>query len=116
MSVVKGRHAMKFGVDVNLVHDVLINLFQGEGVYSYTGAPTVAFGNWVADVYNVDLGDGRTGRHYTSFTQATDPITQRLPDSEPDLYGSQFGNVTQYIVRTTPVAVLGKDRILTPAV
>jgi Carboxypeptidase regulatory-like domain/TonB dependent receptor/TonB-dependent Receptor Plug Domain len=75
LSVVKGRHALKFGVDVNLVHDVLINLFQGEGVYSYTGAPAVAFGNWVADVYDVNLGDGRTGKHYTSFTQATDPIT-----------------------------------------
>lgn len=75
VSVVNGRHAMKFGFDVNLVHDVLINLFQGEGVYSYSGSPTVAFGNWVADVYGVNLGDGLTGRHYTSFTQATDPIT-----------------------------------------
>ncbi|MGB6947536.1 MAG: TonB-dependent receptor [Bryobacteraceae bacterium] len=75
LSVVKGRHAIKFGFDVNLVHDVLINLFQGEGVYSYTGAPAVAFANWVADVYDVNLGDGRTGKHYTSFTQATDPIT-----------------------------------------
>ena len=75
LSVVKGRHAIKFGFDVNLVHDVLINLFQGEGVYSYTGAPAVAFANWVADDYDVNLGDGRTGKHYTSFTQATDPIT-----------------------------------------
>jgi outer membrane receptor protein involved in Fe transport len=75
LSVVKGRHAIKFGFDVNLVHDVLINLFQGEGVYSYTGSPDVAFANWVADVYDVNLGDGKTGKHYTSFTQATDPIT-----------------------------------------
>ena len=75
LSVVNGRHAFKFGVDVNFIHEVLINLFQGAGVYSYTGAPAVAFGNWVADVYGVNLNDGLTGRHYTSFTQATDPIT-----------------------------------------
>ena len=75
LSVISGRHALKFGVDVNLIHDVLINLFQGEGVYNYSGAPAVAFGNWVADVYGVNLGDGLTGKHYTSFTQATDPIT-----------------------------------------
>ena len=76
LSHVTGRHTLKFGVDTNLVHEVLINLFQGEGVYSYSGAPAVAFGNWVADVYGVNLGDGLTGRHYTSFTQAYDPITK----------------------------------------
>ncbi|MBV8906302.1 MAG: TonB-dependent receptor, partial [Acidobacteriia bacterium] len=76
LSLVKGRHALKFGADVNLIHDVLVNLFQGEGVYSYSGAPAAAFGNWVADVYGVNLGDGLTGRHYTSFTQAYDPITK----------------------------------------
>jgi outer membrane receptor protein involved in Fe transport len=90
LSVVKGRHALKFGVDENLVHDVLINLFQGEGVYSYTGAPAVAFSNWVADVYDVNLGDGKTGKHYTSFTQATDPITHVGKDDFWDKNSAAF--------------------------
>jgi hypothetical protein len=76
LSQAEGRHTLKFGVDTNLVHEILINLFQGEGVYSYSGSPTVAFGNWVADVYGVNLGDRLTGRYYTSFTQAYDPITK----------------------------------------
>src|SRR5215472_4405245 len=29
------RHTFKFGGDVNIVHEVMINLFQGGGIYSY---------------------------------------------------------------------------------
>ena len=47
-------------VDVNVIHEVLINLFQGGGSYSYSGAG--AFGNWVADTVGANLGDGLTGR------------------------------------------------------
>ncbi|HYL09526.1 MAG TPA: TonB-dependent receptor [Candidatus Acidoferrales bacterium] len=75
LSIVRGRHTFKTGVDVNLIHELLINLFQGDGVYSYSGASAGAFRNWVADVYGLNLGDGRTGRHYSNFTQAVDPIT-----------------------------------------
>jgi len=99
LSMVKGRHAIKFGVDVNLVHDVLINLFQGEGVYSYTGPPGVAFGNWVADVYGVNLGDGLTGRHYTNFTQATDPITHVGKD---DFYDKNYAAFVEDSWRVRP--------------
>jgi hypothetical protein len=87
ISITKGRHQMKAGVDVNVIHEQLINLFQGGGVYSYTGAPATAFGNWVADVYGVNIGDGLTGRHYTSFTQATDPITHVGKD---DFYNNDY--------------------------
>lgn len=99
LSIVKGRHAIKFGVDVNLVHDVLINLFQGEGVYSYTGAPAVAFANWVADVYDVNLGDGKTGKHYTSFTQATDPITHVGKD---DFWDKNYAGFVEDTWRVLP--------------
>ncbi len=54
---------------------MLINLFQGGGIYSYTGSANAAFSNWVFDVYGINLGDGLTGKHYASFTQVTDPIT-----------------------------------------
>ncbi len=70
-----GRHTIKAGVDINLIHDVLINLFQGGGIYAYNGAASTSFNNWVADVYGIDLGDHKTGKHYSTFTQVTDPIT-----------------------------------------
>ena len=41
LSIVKGQHVLKLGVDVNLIHEVLINLFQGDGNYSYNA--TTAF-------------------------------------------------------------------------
>lgn len=66
-----GRSTLKAGVDVNLIDELAINLFQGGGIYSYTpGTPEGAFTNWVQDVYGVN-----GGKHYTSFTQVNDPIT-----------------------------------------
>ena len=40
-STIKGRHTFKFGGDVNIVHEVMINLFQGGGIYSYGDANTL---------------------------------------------------------------------------
>ncbi|MGA8111241.1 MAG: carboxypeptidase regulatory-like domain-containing protein [Acidobacteriaceae bacterium] len=72
----QGRHEWKFGGDANLVHEVMINLFQGGGLYSYApGNPAAAFQNWVQDVYEVPPTSGSAGYHYTSFTQVYDPIT-----------------------------------------
>lgn len=69
----RGKHTIKAGVDVNAIHELLINLFNGGGSYTYAGAGN--FSNWVADVYGVSLGDGLTGRHFTSLVQVTDPVT-----------------------------------------
>ena len=69
------KHTFKAGVDVNVIHELLINLFQGGGVYSYNGAAATAFDNWAADVQGVNLGDGLTGRHWSTFVQVTDPVT-----------------------------------------
>ena len=68
-------HTFKAGVDVNVIHELLINLFQGGGVYSYNGAAATAFDNWAADVQGINLGDGLTGRHWSTFVQVTDPVT-----------------------------------------
>ncbi len=73
LSLTKGKHTIKTGVDVNVIHELLINLFSGGGVYTYSG--TGSFSNWVGDLYGIDLGDGFTGRHYSTFVQATDPVT-----------------------------------------
>ncbi len=70
-----GKHQFKYGVDVNNIHELLVNLFQGGGVYSYAGTQTGAFDNWVLDTYGINTGDGLTGKHYSSFAQVVDPIT-----------------------------------------
>ncbi len=75
LSMVHGRHTFKTGVDINIIHEVMINLFQGTGRYSYSGTPQAAFSNWALDVFGVNAGDGLTGKHYSSFTQVNDPIT-----------------------------------------
>jgi hypothetical protein len=75
LSKTHGTHTFKAGFDVNLIHEVMINLFQGGGIYAYNGAAQTAFNNWVADVAGINLGDGLTGRHWSTFTQVTDPIT-----------------------------------------
>jgi hypothetical protein len=88
---IKGNHTFKFGADLNFIHELLINLFQGDGNYSYTntdpfdGCPgattsnsTLANGTfcrWLDDAVGANVGDGFTGKHWASFTQVNDPIT-----------------------------------------
>jgi len=73
LSKIHGTHTFKFGGDMNFVHELLINLFQGGGVYTYSG--TNNFSNYVADVAGINLGDGLTGRHFSTFVQVNDPVT-----------------------------------------
>ena len=75
LSLTRERHQIKMGFDLNFIHEGIQNLFYGDGSYSYTGAATSAFDNWVLDVFGINTGDGLTGRHYQSFTQVNDPIT-----------------------------------------
>jgi len=77
-SYLRGHHALKAGIDVSPIHEVLVNLFQGGGVYGYSGNSQTALRNWIADAYGVQAIPAdpvAIGKHYNSFTQATDPIT-----------------------------------------
>ncbi|HEV2619297.1 MAG TPA: TonB-dependent receptor [Acidobacteriaceae bacterium] len=76
-STTRGRHTFKFGGDINNVHEVMINLFQGGGIYSYSGAnSTTNFQSYVADAFAGQAGDTDpfAGYHYTSFVQTVDRI------------------------------------------
>ncbi len=74
-SKVRDRHTLKFGGDINLVHEVMINLFQGGGIYSYSGTNTTTnFQSWAADAFAGQPGDVDpfAGSHYTTFVQTID--------------------------------------------
>ena len=94
VSIIHSRHAFKFGVDISPIHEVLINLFQGGGIYNYAfnaSAPASTFESWVADLYDLPLtddGGGRIGKHYSTFAQAFDPITGAGKD---DFYDVDYG-------------------------
>src|SRR5215831_10481951 len=71
-----GRHTVKFGGDVNLVHEVMINLFQGGGIYGYSGNVTQEFQNWIVDAFAGQPGDTDpfAGSHYNTFVQTIDKV------------------------------------------
>jgi hypothetical protein len=94
LSLTKGRHELKFGVDMSFIHEYLANLFQGDGSYSYTGAQTTVFSNWVQDVYGVN-----GGQHYTSFTQVNDPITHIGAD---DFWNKDLSGFAEDRFKLTP--------------
>ncbi len=66
-----GRHSLKVGGDLNLIHENIANLFGGDGSFSYSnGTAEYNFASWMQDVY------GTAGsKHYNSFSQTADPIT-----------------------------------------
>jgi hypothetical protein len=76
-NLVHGRHSLKFGGDVNLVHEIMINLFQGGGIYSYGGSTSLQnFQSWAQDVFAGQPGDTDpyAGYHYTQFVQTIDQV------------------------------------------
>jgi outer membrane receptor protein involved in Fe transport len=76
-SKVWNKHTLKFGGDVNIVHEIMINLYQGGGLYNYYGASvTQNFQSWAADAFAGNAGDMDpfAGSHYTTFVQTIDKI------------------------------------------
>jgi hypothetical protein len=76
-STTRGHHTFKFGGDVNLVHEVMINLYTGGGSYSYGGStPLQNFQSWAQDSFSGTGGDTDPyqGYHYGSYTQVVDQV------------------------------------------
>ena len=68
----RGQHTLKGGLDLNFVREELQNLFQGGGVYSYTGLTTVAQDCPAGVAGCVPVADANAGRHYGNYNQAFD--------------------------------------------
>jgi len=99
LSKVHGRHTLKAGFDVNFIHEVMINLYNGTGNYSYSGTAQTAFNNWVIDALGINIGDGLTGKHYSTFTQVNDPVTHVGKD---DFYDRDYAGFVEDNWKVSP--------------
>ena len=122
-STTKGRHSLKFGGDVNLVHEVMINLFQGGGVYSYgDGTTLLNFQDWIQDAYAGQAGDTDpyAGYHYNTFVQTIDIVnTKPGTQGKDDFWMKMFDGFAEDSWKLTPTfnltAGVRYDIQLTPA-
>lgn len=93
-SKVVGRHDFKFGGDVNNVHEVMINLFQGGGLYSYGESSASAnFQDWIFDAFQGQTGDTDpyAGFHYNTFVQTVDVVHKKAnTQGTDDFYMNMF--------------------------
>jgi hypothetical protein len=118
-----GRHDLKFGGDINNVHEVMINLFQGGGVYSYSeSTPGAYFQDWIRDAFQGQAGDTDpyAGYHYSTFVQTVDVVnTKPGTQGKDDFYMNMFdvfGEDTWKVSRNlTVTAGVRWDAQFTPA-
>lgn len=78
-STSRGRHTFKFGGDANIVHEVMINLYQGGGLYSYSDKTTVLqFQDWIQDAFAGQAGDTDpyAGYHYNTLVETVDQVNK----------------------------------------
>lgn len=61
----KGNHDLRFGVDYIHTYDLISNLYNQFGGYTYSG--NQALGNYISDLYLSTLG--QNAQHYNSFNQ-----------------------------------------------
>ena len=74
-----GRHTLKFGGDANIVHEVMINLYQGGGLYGYSDTSNVTqFQDWMLDAFHGQSGDTDpyAGYHYNTLVQTVDQVNK----------------------------------------
>jgi hypothetical protein len=122
-SRVQGRHNFKFGGDANIVHELMINLFQGGGIYSYGEAtPGANFQDWISDAFQGQAGntDPYAGYHYTSFVQTVDVVnTKAGTQGKDDFWMKMFDGFAEDSWKVTPkfslTAGVRYDVQLTPA-
>ena len=121
-STVKGRHTFKFGGDANIVHELMINLYQGGGLYGYGDSSDVLnFQDWILDAFSGQAGDEDpyAGYHYNSFVQTVDqvntkPGTQGKDDFWMKMYDGFAEDTWKVSAKITLTAGVRYDAQLTP--
>lgn len=96
-----GRHTLKFGGDINNVHEVMINLYQGGGLYGYSDTNNAAqFQDWILDAFKGQSGDldPYAGYHYNSFVQTVDQVNKAAGTQGKDDF---FMNMFDFFAQDT---------------
>jgi hypothetical protein len=122
-SSTKGHHTWKAGGDVNIVHEVMINLFQGGGIYSYgDSTPVLNFQDWIQDAFAGQTGDTDpyAGYHYNTFVQTIDTVNKTpTTEGKDDFWMKMFDGFAEDTWKLTPkftlTAGVRYDVQLTPA-
>jgi outer membrane receptor protein involved in Fe transport len=108
-STTRGRHTFKFGGDANIVHEVMVNLFQGGGVYGYSSTLTSSnFTNWSSDVFQGVTGntDPYAGYHFSTLVQTTDVVNPLSKAGLDDFYMKMFDGFAEDQWKLTPKLTL----------
>lgn len=121
-STTRGRHTLKFGGDANIVHEVMINLFQGGGLYSYGDATNLLnFQDWIQDAFAGQSGDTDpyAGYHYNTLIQTVDqvnttPGTQGKDDFWMKMIDGFAEDTWKFLPNFTVTAGIRYDVQLTP--
>jgi hypothetical protein len=121
-STTHGRHTFKFGGDLNNVHEVMINLFQGGGIYSYGDSTNLLkFQSWIQDAFAGQAGntDPYAGYHYSTLVQTVDqvnttPGTQGKDDFYMNMFDGFFEDTWKLAPNFTVNAGIRYDIQLTP--
>ena len=105
-STTRGHHSFKLGGDFNLVHEIMINLYQGGGLYAYSGSSsTQSFQSWALDSFAGQPGDTDpfAGYHYTSFVQTVDQVnTAAGTQGKDDFWMKMFDGFAEDSWKITP--------------
>ena len=103
-STTRGRHTFKFGGDINIVHERMINLYTGGGSYVYSGTDAGKFSLWASDVYHGVAGntDPYAGDHFSSVTQVHDVYNTPANAGLDDFYMKMFDGFVEDQWKITP--------------
>jgi len=109
-SLTHGHHTFKFGGDLNFVHEVMINLFQGGGIYAYSGSSsTQNFQSWAEDSFAGLTGDTDTyaGYHYQSLVQTVDKVnTAAGTQGKDDFWMKMYDGFAEDSWKITPKLIV----------
>ncbi|HKF48876.1 MAG TPA: TonB-dependent receptor [Terracidiphilus sp.] len=99
---IKNNHSFKFGGDFLHTNDLISNLFNQYGGYSYTG--NTPLGNYVADLYlSQNPINGKTAENYNSFNQGAGPAGLEFTTGDYSLFAQDEWKVSPRLSLTMGV-------------
>lgn len=95
VTIVRGRHNIKFGGDFNYVSDVLDNLFQNAGAYSYSNLVDFLSDRAYPNTGGCFVGTTTTRtKCYTSFNQGFGPTAFKFSTQDYNLFAQDDFRIT----------------------